>query len=78
MVGFTCRGVIDLDFSIVNQGTIIKEFNIKNESDFPEYAKPMAWDQAKNEQCFPVALRDTLSLVMKQAVQVIVKTIKEQ
>jgi len=64
---FICRGIIDLEFSLLKGGALAKRFNVKNEGDFPEYAK--------SDNCAQAALKDTLAQIMRQAVPTIVKDI---
>ena len=71
-VTYYCRGYIDLDFIIINNGQKVKEFNIKHEADFD----PTGNETGGNKlNCNQGALPATLSQVLQQAVPTIVKSL---
>jgi hypothetical protein len=58
---------------VINQGTTVKQFDLKNETDVPVRAVGK-----KSGVCTPLAIRDTIRQIMQQAVPVIIKTFEEQ
>lgn len=65
-----CRANIDLDFTLMRSGNVIKTINLANEADFPEYTFGLSM-----YNCNSAALRDTLSQMLTNAIPLLSKSI---